>query len=54
MESRRIGQLTIVDFSCPCVIPEMACALFNICLSLFLERGTSLGKVVARTRRTNT
>lgn len=25
----------------------MACALFNICLSLFLERETSLGRVVA-------
>ncbi|KAI1498116.1 hypothetical protein F5X99DRAFT_432244 [Biscogniauxia marginata] len=32
------GQLTIVDLSCPCVTPEMACSLFNICLSLFLEQ----------------
>lgn len=32
------GQLTIVDLSCPCVTAEMACSLFNICLSIFLEK----------------
>ncbi|KAF5648000.1 P-loop containing protein [Fusarium sp. NRRL 52700] len=41
------GQLTVVDLSCPCVTPEMACSLFNVCLGLFLEQETSLGKVVA-------
>ncbi|KAK8008747.1 hypothetical protein PG991_011298 [Apiospora marii] len=41
------GQLTIVDLSCPCVTAEMACSLFNICLSLFLEQPSSIGRVVA-------
>ncbi|RMI97504.1 hypothetical protein CDV36_016234 [Fusarium kuroshium] len=41
------GQLTVVDLSCPCVTPEMACSLFNVCLGLFLEQETSLGRVVA-------
>ncbi|KAK0723672.1 hypothetical protein B0T21DRAFT_294281, partial [Apiosordaria backusii] len=43
----RNGTLTVVDLSCPCVTPEMACSLFNICLSLFLEEGGNVGKVVA-------
>ncbi|KAF6524911.1 hypothetical protein HZS61_010706 [Fusarium oxysporum f. sp. conglutinans] len=41
------GQLTIVDLSCPCVTAEQACSLFDICLSLFLEQKTDLGRVVA-------
>ncbi|KAI8241106.1 hypothetical protein K4K57_012406 [Colletotrichum sp. SAR 10_99] len=41
------GQLTVVDLSCPCVTPELACSLFNICLSLFLEQQSPVGKVVA-------
>ncbi|KAJ2906005.1 hypothetical protein MKZ38_003488 [Zalerion maritima] len=41
------AQLTIVDMSCPCITPEMACSLFNICLSLFLEQTSSVGRVVA-------
>ncbi|KAK8104009.1 uncharacterized protein PG998_011042 [Apiospora kogelbergensis] len=41
------GHLTIVDLSCPCVTAEMACSLFNICLSLFLEQPSSIGRVVA-------
>ena len=41
------GQLTIVDLSCPCITAEMACSLFGICLSLFLEQGTYVGRVVA-------
>ncbi|KAK4143533.1 uncharacterized protein C8A04DRAFT_12227 [Dichotomopilus funicola] len=42
------GHLTIVDLSCPCVTPEMACSLFNICLSLFLEQDpTAVGRVIA-------
>ncbi|OIW32851.1 hypothetical protein CONLIGDRAFT_695036 [Coniochaeta ligniaria NRRL 30616] len=40
-------QLTIVDLSCPCVTPDMACSLFNICLSLFLEQDGGIGRVVA-------
>lgn len=39
--------LTIVDLSCPCVSPETACLLFNVCLSLFLEEGITCGRVVA-------
>ncbi|KAG6242544.1 hypothetical protein E4U25_003575 [Claviceps purpurea] len=41
------GQLTIVDLSCPCTTAESACALFNICLSLFLEQNTKTGRVIA-------
>ncbi|KAI1203251.1 hypothetical protein F5X97DRAFT_283926 [Nemania serpens] len=41
------GQLTIVDLSCPCISPEVACSLFNICLSVFLEQDTAIGRVVA-------
>ncbi|KAF7552085.1 hypothetical protein G7046_g7520 [Stylonectria norvegica] len=40
-------QLTIVDLSCPCVTADMACSLFNICLSLFLEQETNVGRVIA-------
>lgn len=44
----RTGQLTIVDLSCPCVPAEGACALFNICLSLFLEQDPQrVGRIVA-------
>lgn len=41
------SQLTIVDLSCPCITPEMACSLFNICLSLFLEQKAKIGRIVA-------
>ncbi|KAL8387017.1 hypothetical protein RB595_010220 [Gaeumannomyces hyphopodioides] len=41
------GQLTIVDLSCPCVKADTACSLFNICLSLFLEQDSKIGRVVA-------
>ncbi|KAF4332190.1 hypothetical protein FBEOM_14011 [Fusarium beomiforme] len=41
------GQLTIIDLSCPCVTAEQACSLFDVCLSLFLEKNTDLGRVVA-------
>lgn len=44
----RAGQLTVLDLSCPCVTPEGACALFNICLSLFLEQDARrVGRIVA-------
>nr|KMM71091.1 hypothetical protein CPAG_07398 [Coccidioides posadasii RMSCC 3488] len=36
------GSLTIVDLSCPFVSANDACALFNICLSVFLK-GRGLG-----------
>ncbi|KAL4971735.1 hypothetical protein BDW66DRAFT_155357 [Aspergillus desertorum] len=41
------GQLTIVDLSCPCVSPETACALFNICLGIFLQQDVDVGRVFA-------
>ncbi|KAI1388151.1 uncharacterized protein F4822DRAFT_303706 [Hypoxylon trugodes] len=41
------GQLIIVDLSCPCVTSTMACSLFNICLSIFLEQESSIGRVIA-------
>lgn len=41
------SQLTIIDLSCPCIQPETACALFNICLGLFLEQSTTIGRVIA-------
>lgn len=41
------GQLTIVDLSCPCITAETACSLFNMCLGLFLEQSTQIGRVVA-------
>ncbi|KAL2000648.1 hypothetical protein VTN02DRAFT_2801 [Thermoascus thermophilus] len=41
------GTLTIVDLSCPFVEEADACALFNICLSLFLERRSEGGRLVA-------
>lgn len=44
----RAGQLTVIDLSCPCITPEGACALFNICLSLFLEQDAQrVGRIVA-------
>lgn len=41
------SQITIVDLSCPCVTAESACALFNICLNLFLEQPSTIGRVIA-------
>lgn len=41
------GQLTVVDLSCPCITREAACALFNICLRLFLEQDNEVGRVIA-------
>lgn len=44
----QVGRLTILDLSCPCVPPEGACTLFNICLSLFLEQDSQrVGRIVA-------
>jgi hypothetical protein len=44
--SVQAGTLTIVDLSCPCVTAESACSLFNMCLSLFLEQHTAVGRVI--------
>lgn len=41
------GTLTIIDLSCPFVSPEDACALFNVCLSLFLKNRQDTGRIVA-------
>ncbi|ATY66827.1 hypothetical protein A9K55_000744 [Cordyceps militaris] len=41
------GRLTIVDLSCPCITDVTACSLFTICLSLFLEQESDVGRVVA-------
>ena len=41
------GTLTIVDLSCPFVAENDACALFNICLSIFLDRRYQGGRLVA-------
>ncbi|KKA22953.1 hypothetical protein T310_3004 [Rasamsonia emersonii CBS 393.64] len=41
------GTLTIIDLSCPFVDADDACALFNICLSLFLENRHDGGRLVA-------
>ena len=43
----KAGELTIVDLSCPFVEEGAACALFNICLSLFLEGRQDNGRLVA-------
>ncbi|KAI1363206.1 hypothetical protein F5Y08DRAFT_354724 [Xylaria arbuscula] len=43
----KAGELLIVDLSCPCVTAAMACALFNICLSIFLSQDHSVGRVIA-------
>ena len=40
------GILTIVDLSCSFVDDNAACALFNICLELFLESRGSVGRIV--------
>lgn len=41
------GSLTIVDLSCPFVDESAACAMFNICLALFLEDREKAGRIVA-------
>ncbi|KAJ5239771.1 hypothetical protein N7468_004390 [Penicillium chermesinum] len=39
--------LTIVDLSCPCISPDTACSLFNVCFEIFMEQNTRVGRVVA-------
>jgi hypothetical protein len=41
------GTLTIVDLSCPFVNGNDACALFTICLSIFMEHRAECGRIVA-------
>jgi hypothetical protein len=41
------GTLTIVDLSCPFVSENDACALFNICLSIFLTKRHECSRLVA-------
>ncbi|KAK2810313.1 hypothetical protein FQN50_003044 [Emmonsiellopsis sp. PD_5] len=41
------GSLTIIDLSCPFVDENDACSLFNIGLSIFMERRSESGRVVA-------
>ena len=41
------GSLTIVDLSCPFVDESAACAMFNICLAVFLEDRQQAGRIVA-------
>ncbi|KAE8548237.1 hypothetical protein EYB25_010031 [Talaromyces marneffei] len=41
------SQLTIVDLSCPCITPDTACSLFNVCFEIFMEQNTDVGRVVA-------
>ncbi len=41
------GTLTIVDLSCPFVDESAACAMFDICLALFLEERGGVGRIIA-------
>lgn len=41
------GALTIIDLSCPFVGADDACALFNICISLFLKDRHEAGRIIA-------
>ncbi|KAK7182356.1 hypothetical protein PSPO01_11590 [Paraphaeosphaeria sporulosa] len=40
------GTLTIIDLTDPVIDPDAACALFDICLSVFIQQ-TQCGKIVA-------
>lgn len=44
------GSLTIVDLSCPFVDEDLVCALFDMCLAIFLEKRDEddcMGRIVA-------
>ncbi|RAO74257.1 uncharacterized protein BHQ10_010269 [Talaromyces amestolkiae] len=47
MPRQQPSLLTIVDLSCPCITPETACSLFNVCFEIFMEQDTNVGRVVA-------
>jgi hypothetical protein len=41
------GSITIVDLSCPFVDANTACALFDICLGMYLEADSRASKIIA-------
>ena len=41
------GTLTIVDLNCASIDENSACALFSICLGIFLESHNTAGRIVA-------
>lgn len=41
------GSLTIVDLSCQFIDESAACALFNMCLSIFLDDRQDVGRIIA-------
>lgn len=41
------GTLTIVDLSCPFINQQDACALFTICLGLFMDGRSQAGRIIA-------
>ncbi|KAF2459335.1 hypothetical protein BDY21DRAFT_281917 [Lineolata rhizophorae] len=41
------GTLTVMDLTDPFIDAHTACNLFDICLSIFMERNSNIGKVVA-------
>lgn len=41
------GTLTIIDLSCPFISQNDACALFTICLGLFMEGRSKAGRIIA-------
>ena len=41
------GGLTIVDLSCPFVDESVACALFTVCLQLFLDSRGDVSRIIA-------
>ncbi|KAJ5949974.1 hypothetical protein N7454_001558 [Penicillium verhagenii] len=43
----KASQLTIVDLSCPCISPDTACSLFNVCFGIFMEQDAQIGRIIA-------
>lgn len=41
------GSLTIVDLSCQFIDESAACALFDMCLSIFLDVRQDVGRIIA-------
>ena len=42
-----LGKLIIVELSCPFVDADIACALFDVCLRVFLEQKMDTGRIIA-------
>ncbi|KAI9767672.1 MAG: hypothetical protein M1840_005543 [Geoglossum simile] len=40
------GGITIIDLSCPFMDPSTACILFQICMNMYLESDSEIGKVL--------